>query len=211
MKGKFTPALAFHALTPLYDVGTELLGYGVSLKRKGIGVAQIQNGERVLDVGCGSGTFLVETKKQFPHAEVIGIDPDKAILTLAKRKLEHAGVEAHLVEGYAQALPFPDASFDVVVSTLIFHHLPTPVKQQAIAEIHRVLRENGRFLLADFGKPATLLETVLLNLGSIFDGRENMRANLAGKLPAFLEQANFTVQTVAPRYKGVEFLLARKL
>lgn len=210
MNKEFKPALAYHILTPLYDRATEALGYGTSFKRKVLKLAQIQDGERLLDVGTGSGTFLIETKRKYPQAEVTGIDPDKEILEIARRKLKQAGVTAHLVQGFAQELPFPDNSFDVVVSTLIFHHLPTSIKTHAIEEIYRVLADNGRFLLADFGKPDTLAETVLLNIGSIFDGRENMRANLAGKLPKFLKDAGFEVNEAAPRYKGVQFLLARK-
>lgn len=210
MKEKFTPAAAFHGLTPLYDRMSEFLGYGLTFKRKVLELAQIQDGERVLDVGAGSGTFLVEAKKCYPHSEIIGIDPDKNILKIAQNKLKQAGIDAKLIEGYAQELPFPDATFDIVVSTLIFHHMPTPVKKQAIQEIHRVLKVKGRFLLVDFGKPDALVETVLLNIGSIFDGRENMRANLTGRVPKLLKDAGFEVGEIAPRYKGIQFLLARK-
>lgn len=210
MEKKFTPALAFDFLTPLYDNVIDFLAYGKAFKRRVLKVADIHDGERILDVGCGSGTLLIKAKTQYPNSEVTGIDPDKNILQLAQVKLEQAGVDAGLVQGFAQELPFPAASFDVAISTLIFHHLSTQVKKEAIREIHRVLKDNGRFLLADFGKPEGILTKILLNLGSIFDGKANMKANIEGKLPSFLQEAGFEVREVKARYHGVQFLLGRK-
>lgn len=210
MREKITPALAFHTLTPLFDKASELLGFGNSFRKRVVDMAEIKDGERILDVGCGTGSLLIEIKNKYPKAEVVGIDPDPNILHIAHNKLEQAGVNAQLKQGVVQELPFPTSSFDLVTSTLVFHHLPTEVKRQAIKEIYRVLKENGRFLLADFGKPETMLSYVLLNLGSIFDGRNNMRANLGGKLPSFLQEAGFQVTDFGRRYRGVQFLLARK-
>lgn len=210
MREKITPALAFRTLTPLFDKASELLGFGNSFRKRVVDMAEIKDGERILDVGCGTGSLLIEIKNKYPKAEVVGIDPDPNILHIAHNKLEQAGVNAQLKQGVVQELPFPTSSFDLVTSTLVFHHLPTEVKRQAIKEIYRVLKENGRFLLADFGKPGTMLSYVLLNLGSIFDGRNNMRANLGGKLPSFLQEAGFQVTDLGRRYRGVQFLLARK-
>jgi len=211
MRGKFTPALAFKSLTPLYDRITELLGFGSPFRRKVLAMADIEDGERILDVGCGTGSLLLNVKRTYSKSEVVGIDPDQDVLTMARAKFEGSGIHAKLVQGFAQALPFPPCFFDLVMSTLIFHHLRTEIKKQAIKEIYRVLREGGRFILADFGKPETLTMAVLLNLGSLFDGRANTKANLEGRLPAFLQEGGFQVTEVGSRYRGVQFLLGRKL
>jgi ubiquinone/menaquinone biosynthesis C-methylase UbiE len=210
VKEEFIPALPFPSLIPFYDLGAEISGHGRRLNRKVLKLAQIQEGERILDVGCGSGTFLVEAQKELSHSKAIGLDPDERMLQIAWNKLRQAGVNAELVEGLAQTMPFTNASFDVVVSALTFHHLPTSIKKMAVEEIFRVLVEQGRFLLVDFGKPNTLVETVFLSLASIFEEKDSMRANLAGELPTLLEQSNFAVQIASPRYRGVEFLVGIK-
>ncbi len=210
MGKKFTPPLAYDVLTPLYDGVISLLAYGKTFKRLALELSGIVDGDKVLDIGCGSGTLLVEAKKRYPNSDLTGLDPDMKILGIAPRKLEKTGVEATLVQGFAQELPFPPASFDLVVSTLIFHHLSTSVKKEAVKEVYRVLKYEGRFLLADFGKPENSLTGFLLKLGSIFDGQDNMKDNINGNLPVFLEEAGFKVTRLKARYRGVQFWLATK-
>ena len=210
MGEKFIPSLAYDFLTPLYDRVNNLLGYGKAFKRMALELSEITDGDKVLDVGCGSGTLLIEAKTMYPNADLVGIDPDKKILKLAERKLEQAGVKARLVQGFAQELPFPSESFDLVISTLVFHHLPAQVKRQATREIYRVIKEKGRFLLADLGKPNSTLSRLLLELGSLFDGPGNMKDNIEGNLPLLLQEAGFKVEEIEARYRGVQFWLAIK-
>lgn len=210
MNRKFTPALAYDFLTPFYDRVNNLLGYGKAFKRMALELSEIVDGEKVLDVGCGSGTLLIEAKTRYPNSDFVGIDPDKKIIQLAERKFEQAGLKVRLVQGFAQELPFPSASFDLVISTLIFHHLSPPVKIEATREIYRVLREKGRFLLADFGKPESALTKLLLNLGGMIEGRAKMKDNIEGKLPVLLQEAGFKVKELEARYRGVQFWLAIK-
>jgi SAM-dependent methyltransferase len=128
---------------------------------------------------------------------------------MARRRLQHSAPPVELVEGYAQDLPSPTKRSTLVVSTLIFHHLPDPVKVAALGEVRRVLGPQGRFLLVDFGRPPTRVARVLLAIGSLFDGRENMRANLAGKLAAMLAAAGFDADEIGEPHRGVRHLLAR--
>lgn len=210
MNRKFTPPLAYDFLTPLFDRVCNLLGYGKTFKRMALELSEIEDGEKVLDVGCGSGSLLIEAKTRYPNSDIVGIDPDKKVLRLAERKLEQAGVKARLVQGFAQELPFPSASFDLVISTLIFHHLSSSVKIATTREIYRVLKENGKFLLADLGKPESTLTKLLLYLGSIFDGWDNMKDNIGGKLPVLLQETGFRVKKLEAGYRGVQFWLAEK-
>lgn len=190
-RSAFTPALAYSVLTPVYDLALEVLGFGRSFKAAVAELADVQPGEAVLDLGCGTRTLLQALLARRPDARFTGLDPDPRVLAMARRRLRRSTVAAELVEGYAQDLPFPDAAFDLVVSTLTSHHLPGPVKVAALREVRRVLAPHGRFLLVDFGMPATRFAQVLLLIGSLFDGRENMRANLAGELPVMLAAAGF--------------------
>jgi len=98
------------------------------------------------------------------------------------------------------------------VSTLIFHHLPTEIKKLAMQEIYRILRQNGRFVLADLGKPEGILLNTFFALGAMIqsDEAKYIQDNKEGKLPLFLEEVGFEVKEVPPRHRGIPFLLATK-
>lgn len=202
----FRPALAFGALTPLYDRANDVFGFGVPFARRVADTVALGEMESLLDVGCGTGTLVAELGRRQPRARLAGLDADPQILARASEKLTSAGLGATLVRAYAQNLPFAGAAFDVVTSTLIFHHLSTAAKRSALAEIYRVLKPGGRFLLADFGRPQTALQWTLLSIGRLFDGIENTGANLQGRLPALLADAGFQVSEAAGRYRAVQFL-----
>lgn len=210
MKYKIVPAFTFDFLTPFYDSITDLIGFGESFKRKVIRMTKLQDGESLLDIGCGTGSLLILTKQDYPNSKVVGIDPDQRVLDIARRKIEKAKVEVDLIKAYSENLPFNPSSFDIVVSTLVFHHLPTEIKKQTIKEAHRVLKKNGRFFLADFGKPDNAVWKVILALESIFEEAKYMKDNLDGKLPIFLEEAGFKVKDIPPKYRGIQFILATK-
>lgn len=207
---KFTPALAYHWLTPTYDTVCELVGYGRRLKQNIVALIDPQPGQKLLDVGAGTGTFLVELLRNQSKIEAIGIDPDGAILRTAQQKVEEAERTAQFIEGSADNLPFEDKTFDIVTSTLVFHHLSTEMKKKALQEIRRVLKDNGRFYLIDFGKPQNVFQAGLLWIGSWFDGQENMRANLQGILPSMLRNTGFDAEEIQPPYRALQFFLSRK-
>jgi ubiquinone/menaquinone biosynthesis C-methylase UbiE len=112
-------------------------------------------GDRVLEIGCGTGSLLLAVKRSQPGAEVVGLDPDAAALAIARRKADRAGVRVQTDQGYADELPYPDASFDRVLSSFMFHHLPRAAKEASMREARRVLRPGGRFHMVDFGGPGS--------------------------------------------------------
>jgi ubiquinone/menaquinone biosynthesis C-methylase UbiE len=201
--GWFCPGLGCHLLTPAYDAVTGLLGFGRRYMTAVAARIDIDPEERLLDLGCGTGILLAAIAARQPSAVLAGIDPDPRMLAPARRRLSPA-VALHV--GFAQELPFLDASIDVAVSTLVFHHLTDPVKAAALAEVRRVLTPAGRLHLVDFGAPTGRLSATLLRLGSVFDGRASTRVNLAGQLPRVLAEAGFAVQEIAPAYRGVRHL-----
>lgn len=101
-------------------------------------------GRRVVDVACGSGAFLVDLKAAFPRAEVAGLDLSAAYLAEARRR---SGAAA--VQGFAERLPFADASLDAVTNIYLFHELPPKVRPQVAAEFARVLKPGGVLAFAD--------------------------------------------------------------
>ncbi len=113
--------------------------------------ARLQRGESLLDVGCGTGTLAIVAKEHVgPAGTVAGIDPSPEMIARAARKARKAGVDVAFKLGVAEALPFPDAEFDVVSSTVMLHHLPAEERQRCAREMRRVLRPNGRALVVDF-------------------------------------------------------------
>lgn len=204
------PPAAFRFMTGWYDALTETFGFGKKLKRRALDMLGAKDGDTILDVGCGTGTLLALAAEAFPHSRLIGVDPDRDALAIARRKLAGVGSRVRLEEASAEKLPLADMSVDACVSTLAFHHMPRLTKEKAIKEIYRTLKRGNAFLLADFGRPRSILSTVLLWIGSFVDGRENMQANLEGVLPRYLSESGFSVSEAAKPYRGVEFLLARK-
>jgi ubiquinone/menaquinone biosynthesis C-methylase UbiE len=113
--------------------------------------AKLQPGESVLDVGCGTGTLAIAAKRRVgPSGSVVGIDPSPAMIARAIRKARKAKVDATFENGVAESLSFPDARFDVVLSTVMLHHLPRQARHQAVREMRRVLEPRGRLLVVDF-------------------------------------------------------------
>lgn len=101
--------------------------------------------------GCGTGTLAIAAKLSAgPYAAVYGIDPSPEMLAKAKQKARKAGVQVLFRSGLAEDLPFPDAQFDVVLSTVMLHHLPQKARLQCAKEIRRVLKPDGRVLVVDF-------------------------------------------------------------
>src|SRR6266851_4309442 len=118
-------------------------------------LAQLRPGETVLDVGCGTGTLALVAKERVGATGLVsGIDPSAQLLTRARRKAARRGLEINFQLGVIEQLPFPDQSFDVVLSTLMMHHLPDDLKRQGLAEIARVLKPGGRLLVLDMKGPA---------------------------------------------------------
>jgi ubiquinone/menaquinone biosynthesis C-methylase UbiE len=103
--------------------------------------------ESILDVGCGTGRLLRKAKEHWPDARLIGVDPAEGMIQQAIQLV--SGAEFHVA--IAESLPLPDASVDLVFSTLSFHHWSSQAK--GVSEITRVLRLQGRFLLADIVMP----------------------------------------------------------
>lgn len=187
--GGFVPALRFPALTRFYDPVVAATTREAAFKRHLIEQAAPAPGDRILDLGCGTGTLALLMKRTEPGADLFGLDADPEMLGRARAKAEESGLRIRFEEGLSDRLHYPDASFDQVVSTLFFHHLTPDVKARTAAEIHRVLRPGGRLHVADWGRPSDPLMGVLSLSIRLLDGFEPTRENFNGRLPAIFTQA----------------------
>ncbi|WP_298356799.1 class I SAM-dependent methyltransferase [Rhodoblastus sp.] len=105
-------------------------------------------GARVLDIGCGDGALV----RAFAAlgATAVGVDPDPAMLSIARKLAEEAHVQATFLQGRAESLPFPDASFDVATAMTVLCFIPDA--KAAVREMARVVRPGGRLVLGELGR-----------------------------------------------------------
>ena len=103
---------------------------------------------RLLDIGCGTGAFLREAKRNHPRLAVTGLDLSQPYLRVARRRLEPWS-RVRLIEGAGEAMPFADAEFDIVSCFYLFHELPSRVRRAVVAEIRRVLKPHGTLIFVD--------------------------------------------------------------
>ena len=126
-------------------------GKGRELRQRTASLARLQPGDQVLDVGCGTGTLALDVQRRVGSTgRVVGIDPGQEQIARARAKAARRNVPIEFQIGVIEQLAFPDQTFDVVLSTLMMHHLPASLKAQGLAEIARVLKPGGRLVIADF-------------------------------------------------------------
>src|SRR6266478_2037249 len=118
----YLPAAGHDWSLPLYDPMVKLLG-GDAARAVLLDQAAVRPADRVLDIGCGTGTLAVLIKRRYPAVEVVGLDPDPRALARARRKAQRAALSIQLDRGFADELPYADGSFDRVFSSFMLHHL----------------------------------------------------------------------------------------
>jgi ubiquinone/menaquinone biosynthesis C-methylase UbiE len=199
--GWFIPALRYDSLTRLYDPVVAITSRERGFKRRLLEHARIKDGESVLDLGAGTGTLAIEIKKSNPKAKVTGLDADRRVLAQAKAKAKEAGVKVDFQRGLATELPYDARSFDVVVSTLLFHHLTDEAKADTAEEVRRVLRLGGRLLVADWGRPQDPLMRLAFVGIQLLDGVRTTSSNVAGRLPEIFREGGLKRVSVVDRMR----------
>lgn len=185
----FIPAFKFDLLTPLFDPFIRLTMREETFKHRLVQEASLQQYNRILDLGCGTGTLAILLKRVCSSSLVIGVDADEKILQIAREKIRNAELNIPLDHGVAPNLPYTDESFDLVVSSLVFHHLTTENKVLTLKEVYRILRPNSHLLLADFGKP----ENIFMFLVSlVMRNFEETKDNYQGLLPQMIRDVGFS-------------------
>lgn len=184
----YIPALRFNWLTSFYDPIIRLTMREMTFKRELLRQIHIKKSYRVLDLGCGTAVLTIMIKQAHPDADVVGLDGDPSVLAIAKEKVNKARLQIAFHEGMAFELPYPEGTFDRVVSSLMFHHLTHENKLRALKEVYRVLRFDGELLVADFGKPHTPL---MYPASLIVQHLEEASDNVKGLLPQMFRDAGF--------------------
>lgn len=198
---RYVHALGYDWLTRFYDPVVRWTMPEEKVKRALISQAAITPGQRVLDLGCGTGTLTLMIKQAQPEADVVGLDGDPKVLRLASEKAARIGADIQWDNAMAFEMPYPNASFNRVLSSLVLHHLTREDKRAALRECLRVLRPGGGLHVADWGKP----HNAFMRLGGFFvallDGYS--RDNIEGRLPDLFRDAGFTDVAETGNYSTV--------
>jgi ubiquinone/menaquinone biosynthesis C-methylase UbiE len=201
------PATAGRVLhsAAMYDLLLWLVSLGREhgFRERVLSLVRLEPGESVLDVGCGTGTLAIAAKRQVGSTgTVCGIDASPEMIARANRKAGKAGVEVAFKNGLAEALPFPDAQFDAVLSTVMLHHLPRKTRQQCAHEIRRILKPGGRVLVVDFGGAAQERKTIFGRL------HRHGYVKLRDIIMVFSEAGLNSVENGAVGISDLQFVLA---
>jgi len=200
---EYVPALGYSWLTSFYDPVVRVTTRERRFKHELIKQACLSQGMAVLDLACGTGTLAVWTKRAHPDISLVGLDGDEKILSIARAKADKQRADIKFDQGLATALPYDDAQFDRVLSSLFFHHLNLDDKRHALAEIYRTLKPNGQLHVADWGKPAGFAMRLAFYFVQILDGFENTRDNVQGRLPQLIGEAGFQQVEVRSEFNTI--------
>ena len=187
----FVPALKYSWLTRFYDPVVAVSTREKVFRGRLLEQAEINPGDQILDLGCGTGTFAVMLKNRYPDTKVTGLDCDPDILFLAQKKAMTAGVDILFDESMSYATPYTEGAFDTVFSSLFFHHLESVEKLRTIREVFRVLKPGGQFHVCDWGRPSNLISKIMFTGVRFLDGFEVTRDNVEGRLPSFFNKVGF--------------------
>lgn len=187
--GKYVPALRYRWLTRYYDAVVGITTREQTFKSALVAQARLKSGHRVLDVACGTGTLSIWAKQESPQSEVVAVDGDPEILAIARRKAHRADTTIEFDTALSYDLPYPDAHFDRVLSSLFFHHLSLDDKLRTAREVYRVLKPGGQLHVADWGRAESWVMRGLFVFVQILDGFANTQDNVSGKLVGVFEEA----------------------
>ncbi|HZS62637.1 MAG TPA: methyltransferase domain-containing protein [Gemmatimonadaceae bacterium] len=190
-----------------YDLLVWLLTLGRELgfRDKLLRLARLETGMSALDVGCGTGSLAIAAKRHVgPSGTVCGIDASPEMIARATKKAKRARMPVDFQQALAQALPFPDARFDAVLSTVMLHHLTRPARPEFAREVRRVLKPGGHVLVVDFGPTRSHLTRILPRL------HRHGRTNLGDTISLFEQAGLDSIDSGAVGMNDLHFVLAAR-
>jgi len=148
----FIPAAHYHALTPYYENIVQLFSGRIWKSIALEAARRCPEGGVIVDLGCGPGSVLRKLRYLRKDLTLVGTDIDPTMIDIARSKA--LGKDITFSVTSIEKEPFADHSVDVVISSLMFHHLPQDIKRSTLKEVKRILKRGGTFLLCDFSKPS---------------------------------------------------------
>jgi SAM-dependent methyltransferase len=204
-----TRGISLNWLAPWYDLVCSAFGLGKRFRDRTLAFAELQLGDHVLDVGCGTGVLTRRAADAVgPLGVVWGIDPAPDMIRIAMQAAGSTGNAAHFKLAAIEALPFDSSSFDAVLASAVIHHLPPDLKLIGLREVHRILKPGGRLLVVDVDRPSHWLWRIVFWPMRF---HSTMGDHLHGRTSEVLHNAGFGDVTTLGRWGGLlTFWSARK-
>jgi ubiquinone/menaquinone biosynthesis C-methylase UbiE len=178
----------------VYDVLSPVMTFYQEqrLGRRAIELLDLKGNERVIDIGCGTGSLTIEIGRKLSaeNGLVVGIDAAAKMIRLARKKaIDLKQVQFDIMA--AERLGYEDESFDGAVSTFFFHHIDVELKVAALNEMWRVLKKGKQAIIIDVDITTTLFGKICAWSGYILFRQEQIRENIEGKLRSAMTESNF--------------------
>lgn len=189
----------------LYDAVEPLvmLGRQAEINNFLVSLLDLKTSHTVLDIGCGTGILTRVIADQLNAAdggEATGIDAAGKMIDAARQR--RSSQTCRFEVAAAEDLPFEDASFDAVVSSLFFHHVPLDLKKAAFAEAFRVIKPGGRLIVSDMHTPTNLLGALISHISRWILFQPEIGENIKGALPILMAEAGFAEPERLTTYFG---------
>jgi ubiquinone/menaquinone biosynthesis C-methylase UbiE len=196
-----TVAMSEHAFTPAAGRFAPMRFYDPVVARtrerlwRSLAVMYIapRPGDVIADVGCGTGSLAVLLSRVEPRTEIVALDPDPEVLALARSKADAAGVTVDWRVSMGDVLvdSLGANSVDTVVSSLVLHQCPLPMKRAILGSMYEVLKPGGKVVIADFGLQRTALMRLAFRIVQLADGKADTQPNADGVLLELLSECGF--------------------
>lgn len=195
-ESEYIPALRFHWLTRIYDPLIERWLATAPMRAAVVEALDLRPGMRVMELGCGPGRLAVEIKRRHPGVILEAVDADPEMIAMAHQNAVQAGVEITFHEADITRLSSL-VRYDRIYSTLVFHHLRPEGKWFALRWVREALGPDGRFVVADFGRPRGLAQWLVSHVVQPVDGIANTAPHRDGRFERVLREIFKTAEPVA--------------
>lgn len=198
--GSFTPLLGANALSPFYDAAIGLATREGRWRNRLVAQMNLKPDDRILDIGCGTGTLALLLKRRAPSATVFGPDPDPQALAMARRKAKRAGGDIQFLQGFANdALIKPLRPLTKIVISLVLHQTPVKEKLRILKTCRHVLGPEGEVHIADYGEQRGLMRLAFRTTVQALDGFDDTEPHATGQFPAIVREAGLKTLTETSR------------
>ncbi len=180
-----------------------LLGKQAEYDHTIVKLLELEETDRVLDIGCGTGvlTRMIADRLNPEKGGIsIGIDAAARMIRVARKKRETPSCRFETAA--AEDLPFENGYFDSIVSSLFFHHVPLDLKKKALAESFRVIKPGGKLVIADMHIPSTFMGSLVSHISRWFFMQPQIGENIRGVMPEVIEDAGFKPPELVQSYFG---------